>query len=760
MKRLWVAIALIALLAPIALTAGCGDDDDDDSTGPHSDDDDDDNDDTTNDDDTPDDPTLDMAGVFVSPAYHYADTDAQIAKLVRTVRSFGPTTLIWRWTLLYNRVVYPSESFDELGGIASEDLLEALLDEADAQGMSVFLGLSAGRRPAEQFDDPTGPEAQRVERLIDELAARYGAHASLAGFYIPYEFIGPPTQDETLLLTRIANRAHAALPGAGVLISVHYRGPAQHNYLTTLLRDFDYHLRSQNDIDDQAERTRWANRTVAALAPTGVDLVLVKTMMGNYRNDLAEAELDIEAFVGEVDVQSAPFEVGAQIDLYDAMNAAGRMQPVLGPASASRIDAQAALAADWELPAFGFSWDHYVNADGHVVPPRTGADPVLAKKAQVIEQHLRSRGLRDGNVVTVIDGQLPLDMFGNLWQEDACWITGLYLGAESFRCAVTASEQACALADQLADTLHEMANVTPLPGEVVRNFTRYLITQTNPVSPGSSTIKRWHKHPDKEVYWVGDISVDQLSGYFYGLAVYYDLVADAQQRRQIEQDVSRIMGLILDNGLRAREFNGQNATYGNLRAAPELGTTWLAMAWRITGESRFRDAFDMLIEKENMHWKLIVYHWVMHAVLQKYGGQHFQDTGLYHLYTYAPTDPAVFRELIWGLEYVYQGSFTWGNAMADFTHQAHTPDSAGAARSLHDHYMYNPAYLDNGVWAAQVNQSFAGGYHPMEYRSFDEWDWTVAPTSTKNPRGGPNHRYPGVAYLVTYWEGRWHGWIP
>ena len=92
MKRLWVAIALIALLAPIALTAGCGDDDDDDSTGPHSDDDDDDNDDTTNDDDTPDDPTLDMAGVFVSPAYHYADTDAQIAKLVRTVRSFGPTT--------------------------------------------------------------------------------------------------------------------------------------------------------------------------------------------------------------------------------------------------------------------------------------------------------------------------------------------------------------------------------------------------------------------------------------------------------------------------------------------------------------------------------------------------------------------------------------------------------------------------------------------------------------------------------------------
>jgi len=183
------------------------------------------------------------------------------------------------------------------------------------------------------------------------------------------------------------------------------------------------------------------------------------------------------------------------------------------------------------------------------------------------------------------------------------------------------------------------------------------------------------------------------------------------------------------------------------------------MTWSITGDQRFYDAFQDYCRGEKGYWQVPVFHFGIHLVKQ-YLGQHFHDSGMRHMYDYLPDEPDIFRELMWGMEYVYQGSYTWGNAMADFTHQAHNPDSAGAARSLHNHYMYNPAYLDNGVWANQVNQSFEGGYHPMEFRSFDEWDWTVAPGGVKNPRGGPTYRYPGVSYLITYWEGRWHGWIP
>ena len=753
------AFFLMLIFFALAIAAGCANDDDDDTSDDDSDDDttiDDDDDD--DDDDTPL-PPLDLQGVFVIPNYHYADTDAQVKKLVADIAAFGPDTLIWQWTLLYNKVCYPSDTFDELEGMVADDLIGAMLDEADRRGMSVYLGLSAGRRPAEQFSAPVDPEAERVTWLIDELAQRYGAHSSLRGFYIPYEFIGPPNDDETTLLTRIVLAARNALPGGQVLMTASYPGPPQVKYVGEILRNLDFHFRSQDDINDQEDRSLWAQKTIAAFDQAGIDGMLLKTMMGSRKNDRKEARFDFAAIVDEQNAQNAPVQIWAQTDLFDGMNPAGRMTPAPYAASSDFIDRQVALINEFGLPGIGFAYDHYLNGDGRLQPPRAGTDPLLYEKAMIIEQHLRSRTLRDGNVVTVIDAQVPLDAYSNLWQEDACWITGLYLGAESFRCAVTGEDDACDFAQKLWGVIHQMAYVTPLPGEVVRNYSRYLYTQTNPVQPGSSTIKRWHKHPDKELYWVGDISVDQLSGYFYGLAVFHDLVADPQQKAQVKQTIADVMGLIVDNGFRAYEFNGQNTTYGRLRAVPELALTWLPMAWRMTGQAKFLDAYDQMVFDENYHYKLTLVHYGMHF-LKKYGGQHFQDTGLYHMYTYAPPDPKVFRELIWGMEYVYQGSFDWGNAMADFTHQNRNPDSAGAARSLHNHYMYNPYFLDNAVWAEEINHPVTQHYQPMDQRPFDEWDWTVAPGFPKDPRGGANHRYPGVSYLVTYWEGRWHGWIP
>ena len=762
MRKTGIGILILLVLWLFCFGIACEENrssDSDDKKGSGPDDDDDDNDDNNddNDDDVPE--PLDLQGVFVIPNYHYADTDAQIERLLDRILSTGPTTIIWGWTLLYNKVCYPSLSFDELEGMQSDDLIGTLLSAADNKGMRVYLGLSAGRIPSEKFDDPIGPEAQRGELLIDELTSMYGHHQSLAGFYLPYEFIRAPKEDEVTLLSRITTKAHSALPGSEVLLSTYYKGPSQNLYAKQLFKTFMFPGMSQDILDDAKERAVWASKTVDALTRGGIDRVLLKTMMGNYKNDFKEAVIDFSVFIAEVESQNSPLLVSAQIDLYDPLFFAGKMTPVHGPVSADRVEEQIAVADKWDLPGYGFAWDHYVNDNGDVLPPRTGTDAGLLEKTKIIEEHLRGRGFRDGNIVTVINGQLPLDMLGNLWQEDACWINGLYCGAESFRCAVTGEEEACEYARQMWRVLQKMADVTPLKGEVVRNYSYYLYEQLKPVSPTSSTIKRWHKHPTEEVYWVGDISVDQLSGYFYGLTAFYELVANESEREEIRQDISRIMGLIVDNNLQAYEYNGENTTYGDLRAAPELALTFLMMAWRITGESRFYDAFDKLIHKQQFYWRLILFHWATH-LWQKYGGQHFHDSSLYHLYSYLPADPWVFRELIWGVEYVYKGSFTWGNAMANFTHQAHNPDSAGAARSLHNHYMYNPYYLDNGIWANEVNQSFEGQYHPMEYRPFDEWDWTVAPYRMKKPRGGPNHRYPGVSYLVTYWEGRWHGWIP
>jgi hypothetical protein len=759
MKSFWLIALLMTMFLILVLLPGCecGDDDDDDNDSGDDDSTGDDDDTVSDDDDDDDDDAvgpLKAESVFVLPNYHYAKTDEEIRGLVAAIAEAGSKNIIWQWTLHYDRVCYPSETFREFPGMQSEDLIGTLLDNAEG----VYLGLSAARRPAEAFDDPVGPEAERVELLIEDLTERYGDSDSLLGFYLPYEFIHAPNADEINLLTRIADAAHEALPGTEVLLSAGYPGPDQYHYVVHVLDNWFYPGMSQDDIDDSAERETWARNLVAALDSAGIDVLLLKSKMGNHRNDRAEARLDLDVVMREVRAQGAMIEVRLQVDAYDTVTNTGRMRRVPGPASEDLLHQQRSLALEFGVKTAAFSWDNWANGEDDLVPPQAGTDLELYEKALAIEQHVRSRGIRDGQVVTVIDGQQPLDMFGNWWQEDACWITGLYLGAESFRCAVTGEQDACDYARRLWRVIHKMANVTPLAGEVVRNYASYFYGQPTPVDPSSSTIKRWHRDPDNESYWVGDISVDQLSGYFYGLWTFYELVADEDERATIEQDMANIMGLIVENNLKAHEYNGLNATYGDLRAAPELATTFLLMAWRMTGDEIYLQKFNRLVYLENYDWKVVMFHFALHLV-KNYGGQHFQDTGLYHMYSLLPEDPELYRRLIWGTEYVYQGSFTWGNAMADFTHQNHTPDSAGAARALHDHYMYDAGNLDNAVWAANVNQDYGENYMPMQLRPYDEWDWTQSPQG-KLPRGSVNYRYPGVSYLVTYWEGRWHGWIP
>ena len=83
--------------------------------------------------------------------------------------------------------------------------------------------------------------------------------------------------------------------------------------------------------------------------------------------------------------------------------------------------------------------------ENEVVSPRLvcqGDDPwsrtcLLRQKVDRIEEFLRQRCLVEGQVVSVLDTRFPSTTQQNQWQEDADWITGLYVGAESLRYATT-----------------------------------------------------------------------------------------------------------------------------------------------------------------------------------------------------------------------------------------------------------------------------------------------------------------------------------
>lgn len=765
LKLTWLILALALCLA-----LACGNDDDDDNDAVDDDQadddalDDDQADDDMADDDVADDdivdddvaPPLSLDLVFIEPAYWLNKDSAQMAAELDAMVEQGVAGVIWRWTYRFGKTTYPSDAYAPFIDAAVDDPVGELLALAGQRGLQVVLGLSAGRPVAEYYGDPVGDEFARCQTVLDELAELYGDHDNLAGFYLPYEFINPPDEDETLLLQMIAAAVHARRADWRVSLTLRYPGFPQ----WWVARQFfaaGWNIRFYlDDIDDTQYRLDWAQKSVDACAEAGIDALLVSTRMGNRLNDLAHAMLDLQAVQQAREQAAAPLAVLVQADLYDTLGNDGEHRPAFGPLNDQAVDAQLALPADGHA---GFGWDNRRNADNSLHGMSAVAEPELLAKAEAVREHLIGKTLRDRQLVTVLDGQHPLELFGNVWQEDACWLTGLYLAAESYHYAVTGSDDALAAARITWDALHQMADVTPKRGEVVRNWTRYLYSQTNPVSPTSDTIKRWRRHPDKEIYWVGDISIDQLSGYMNGLATYYDLAADEDDREEIRSITDAIMGDILDHNLQAVQFDGQYTTYGNLASSPELAADFLLIAHHITRDQKYLDAFEEITYTRYWDIQSILFHYVMHYVVGKTGGQHFQDSGLTHMFEYI-TDEWLYRRWVWELEYVYQGSFLIGNSYANFTHQWHAPDSAGAARALGELYSFDPDLLDNGMWFQKINQTWpTGTWVDMGQRPAKEWMWSWDPAGSTQPRGAANHRYTGVGYLLTYWQGRYFGWI-
>src|ERR1041384_3932477 len=65
---------------------------------------------------------------------------------------------------------------------------------------------------------------------------------------------------------------------------------------------------------------------------------------------------------------------------------------------------------------------------------------------------------------------------------------------------------------------------------------------------------KWHQGQGQyaDYRWYGDVSVDNFNAVLYGYAWYFDLAADATQRRMIAEDVDRLMTHLLDHHCRIK----------------------------------------------------------------------------------------------------------------------------------------------------------------------------------------------------------------
>ncbi len=196
----------------------------------------------------------------------------------------------------------------------------------------------------------------------------------------------------------------------------------------------------------------------------------------------------------------------------------------------------------------------------------------MEEKARILQRNLIEKHLVDGLYVSIVPAGAAVphtvDDPGNVIHAGV-W-TGRYLAGVAYQYAVTKDPAVRKHGGDLLMGLRRLQEVTGKPGLLARGY----IKGHGPVEGferGGADSKHWHqgqgKYADYRFY--SDVSVDNFNAVLYGYAIYYDLAADAGQKKIIAYDVDRLMTHLLDNHYRIIDLNGQVTQYGHVGIDPD-----------------------------------------------------------------------------------------------------------------------------------------------------------------------------------------------
>ncbi|WP_158859035.1 ligand-binding sensor domain-containing protein [Lunatibacter salilacus] len=232
----------------------------------------------------------------------------------------------------------------------------------------------------------------------------------------------------------------------------------------------------------------------------------------------------------------------------------------------------------------------------------------LESKAEYIEKIIEERHTRLGLVnrsKLSTAGDISTSYMDNE-DNDGLW-TACYLIAQSYRYAVTKSEDARHKATQTYKAMARLESVTGISGLPARSFARASDTVTPSRSPHP---KVWHPSPDGVWQWLDDTSSDEITGHVYSLSLYHDLVADRSEKVEVVNHIDRIVTNIIDNEYHLIDFDGLPTRWGiwhpdSLNHAPnwmfERGLnslqilSFLKTAQHLTKKAKFEEVYQHLV---------------------------------------------------------------------------------------------------------------------------------------------------------------------
>ena len=398
----------------------------------------------------------------------------------------------------------------------------------------------------------------------------------------------------------------------------------------------------------------------------------------------------------------------------------------------------------------------------------------LAEKSRAFVDRVQARhnrwGLTAESHLRVAGDLSTNQMVSN--DNDGLW-TAVYVAAECFRHKVTGAADARDNARRGMAAILRLEAITGVPGFPARSFVKTGVD----LQPGDG---EWHDTLDKAWRWKGDTSSDEIVGHYFVYPIYYDLVADEAERRELAAAIGRITDHILDHNYQLIDVDGKRTTWGfwgpdairddpdetGLRALHILSHLRVAthMAADPKRRARYQAAYDDLVRTHRYHL-LTLNQKIMVPGLINHSDDQLAFLSYYPLLRYE-TDPALrdtYRQSLWRS---WQIERPERNPLWNFIYAAGTGarefDRPQSLRTLREIPM------DGVEWSVRNSGRLDVPIDPLADRFQRRQSLIVLPYDESpmskwngNPYdldgGSAGHAEDdGARFLLPYWMGRYH----
>ncbi len=416
------------------------------------------------------------------------------------------------------------------------------------------------------------------------------------------------------------------------------------------------------------------------------------------------------------------------------------------------------------------------NGDRSLAPLPEAAphDGRLLAKARDFETAMLHHLTPEGVVLT--ERRVDPDPDDPLNSQDAAIWTGCYVAAEAYRWTATRDPAARERLDRCLGALHLLHDATGVPGVLARMVKR----ATGP-APGELATWRQGSGAWSAYRWMGDVSVDQYAGVFFGYAAAWDALDDPVRREAIAQRVAAMVDRLIAHHWRIVDADGRETRHSDLSGGvlTEPLNSLLALMFTkaaavATGAPRFTGTYQDLLARGYARAALRARNpWWEYLFGVNHSDNNLAYLGLYPLTRLERDDRllALYRRALqraWGVVRAE------GNPFFTFTTRAvETPGWHDAAADAlaedtlvrfpfpkRDETILNSAnrdvcraWFDDRHGAPQACRPV-----PIDQRPRSSFEWASNPYRMDR-RGDPRTSLAGVDYLLAYWLGRRHGFL-